>query len=315
MAREKILEQVYKAIGALRAKGGGSLNVAQVAKQSKLARTTFYQDDPEWVEVRDVIHGKPSPKVPLVEVSTPIATESETKVARLATRVDEIETRIRNLEQLSDVAYRRMADQILYYATIASETPKKLENRGRNIRELNAALDENRKLRAALAEAGAAADAPAGAAALVSKKIIALPSELQPDDIYDRFLSELHNMIPSRGAGTPVVAVYLLCGLPLSGRSKWIDQHKVGGPGVALYVETTGHNAKIRSRFIDRLREKSDASIHCVRLRADVATCIQRSSLQNQGAKHLLTERRIQKLATDFEEVSLAEQFNSIILA
>jgi hypothetical protein len=315
MANEKNLEKAYKAIGMLRARGDELISVDRISKLSGVARQSFYQNDPDWVEVREVIKGKPSSRVSLFEVSATLETKAQLRIAQLASNVDRMEAKMRSVEQLSDFAYKRMADQILYYATKSMETPKKLEDRGRNIRELNAALEQNRMLRASLAEAQAAAQKPLPVSALIFKKNISLPHEAALDDIYDQFLDELNQLVPSRTAGESIGSVYLLCGLPLSGRSKWMEQHNVLEPGVALYIKTTGHTAKIRSRFIARLREKTEAPIHCVRLRADMATCIQRSAMQSPGVKHILNEKRILRLDAEFEEVTLLENFYSIILA
>lgn len=315
MANAKTIDKAYKAISVLRARGEHKVSVDRVSRVSGIARASFYQDDPDWKEVLEVIKGKPSQRIKLVEVSATIETKAQAHVGKLVSKVEELEAAVAAIEDKSETAYKRLVDQVLYFSMLAAESPKKKEDRAKQMKDLNAYADENRQLKQALALAQAAAQAPVQTATLVSKKTITLPNKAALDDAYDALIDELDHVVPNKISGEAVGAVYITCGLPMSGKSRWINEHKSLHPGAALYIETTAHIAKERTRYLARIRSRTDAPIYCVRLRATVETCVKRSSMQNQGAKHVLIEKTIDRVNDAFEEVSLEEKFYGILLA
>ena len=315
MANAKTIDKAYKAISLLRARGEHKVSVDRVSRVSGIARASFYQDDPDWKEVLEVIKGKPSQRIKLVEVSAIVETKAQAQVGKLASKVKDLEAAVAAIEDKSERAYKRLVDQVLYFSTLAAERPKKKEDRAKHLKDLNAYAEENRQLKQSLALAQAAAQAPIQAATLVSKKTIILPNKAALDDVYDAFIDELDHVVPNKKSGEVVGAVYITCGLPMSGKSRWINEHKSLHPGAALYIETTAHIAKERARYVTRIRSRTDAPIYCVRLRASLETCVKRSIMQNQGAKHVLFEKAIERVTATFEEVSLEEKFYGILLA
>jgi hypothetical protein len=314
MANEGTLDKVYDAIGRLRAQGVTNMNVTQVSKLSGISRATIYQKHADWDEVRAVIDGKPSPRVRLMEIAKVAEAESTGRITHLANQIGEFEKTIIALEQKAESAYKTLTDQLLYYATVASEVNKKRDDRAKTILSLNKTHEENLRLAAALREAQATIQSPITVAPVVSKKHISLPNEVAVEKVYDTFLDQLAELIPDAEAGSKVGSVYVLCGLPMSGKSHWIAEHKSHHPGVALYIESTSHTQYSRQRYVKRIREKTKAPIHCVRLRVDEETCSRRCNVQCAGAQKAIVERQIQKIAAAFEEVTVQEPFDAILL-
>jgi hypothetical protein len=105
-----------------------------------------------------------------------------------------------------------------------------------------------------------------------------------------------------------------MCGLPLSGKTQWINDHSPSVPGMAIYVDGSSHKRDIRKFIFDRIRKFTAAPIHCVRVRADKQSCIERSSRKNSGATQIQFEQVIEIISSEFEELIISEPFNAIIL-
>ncbi|RQM59713.1 MULTISPECIES: hypothetical protein [Burkholderia] len=315
MAKPDVLDRVYACIGTMRSRGD-KLNVEKVAVRAGVARATLYLPDPDWQEVREVIKGKPSSRVKLVEVEVTEASKVKQKVAELKERVASAEGELQALRKDAERIYRKLVDQLQYYVALAAETPAKTANRAKQLKEAGHDKQEIKHLRAEVAmlrqQVG---NGPAEPAALTTKRYITLPTSSSWADTLASFMDQLVQVTPDDPVGNTVSAVYVLCGLPMAGKTTWAREHKSQVPGIALYVDGTTHTAEQRRFIADRLRKITKAPIHCVRLHADGPTCVARSGRQHRGAAHIEVQHAIEMIAAEFEEVSLIEPFNSIVLA
>lgn len=314
MAKHDVLERAYEAIGRLRATGLEKLNVEKVADAAGLARSTFYLPDPDWQEIRQVIKGKPSTRVKLVEIEVATVTRSTRKIAELRERMDRVEAELESVRQTADTVYRKLIDQLQYYFALAAETPAKREKQTKLLKESGRANQEAKRLQAENANLREQLRLIPNTTPLVNKRYITLPNELNISDYYCTLLDQLAQNFPDEHAGQTIGAVFVMCGLPLAGKTQWTRDHKPLAPGVAVYIDGTSHKADIRKFITDRVRKLTAAPVSCVRVRTSKEVCIERSGRALRGANHIRTEQTIELISKEFEEVSLAEPFNAIIL-
>lgn len=314
MAKPDMLEKAYQAVGTLRAKGLTKISVEQVAVVSGLARSTFYLTDPDWQEVLKVIKGKPSPRVKLVEIEASQSSSAARKIAELSKRIAEFESDIGSIRQAADDIYKSLIDQLQYYYALAIETPRRQELQAKYLKELGSAKQEIQRLRTEITRLSASQASSSNISPLVNKAIIDLSNRNSLTSCYSEFLDQLLDIFPVESNGEIADAIFILCGLPLSGKSKWIKNHEPPSHKLCVYVDSTGHSKEMRKFFIERLRKTTTASIHCVYLRATVETCTRRSEMESRGAAHIQMRERIANLQKEFEAVSITESFDSIIL-
>lgn len=105
-----------------------------------------------------------------------------------------------------------------------------------------------------------------------------------------------------------------MCGLPLSGKSRWIESHQPSVPGAHIYVDSCAHTADIRHFIADRIRHIAKSEVHCVWVRESLKTCIGRVVSNGDEAKASLRKRQVERVASSFEAPDFHEPFNSIIL-
>lgn len=105
VASPDALERAYAAIAQLRRQGIPLPSVDAVAELAGLARSSFYQKDEEWDEVRAVIKGKPSTRVKLVEIVASDAQKANSRISEVAGRVDKLEDDLRNTNKFADEVY------------------------------------------------------------------------------------------------------------------------------------------------------------------------------------------------------------------
>jgi hypothetical protein len=315
MAKPDILDRVYACIGTMRFRGD-KLNVERVAVAAGVARATLYLPDPDWQEVREVIKGKPSSRLELVEIEVTEASKVQRKVAELKERVASAEGELQALRKDAEKIYRKLVDQLQFYVALAAETPAKTANRAKQLKEAGHDKQEIKQLRAEVALLQQQVrNGPAEPAALIMKRYITLPTSSSWADTLASFMDQLAEVIPDDPVAKTIGAVYVLCGLPKAGKTTWAREHKCHVPGVALYVDGIAHTAEQRRFIADRLRKITNAPIHCVRLRADGPMCVARSGRKHRGAAHIEAQHAIEMIAAEFEEVSLIEPFHSIVLA
>lgn len=166
---------------------------------------------------------------------------------------------------------------------------------------------ENRLLESKIAVAGVVHP-------LVQKKTICLNVLESPGDMFASFLTQFEALTPQQGKAHRVVATYIMCGLPLSGKSYWIEQHEPSEPGVHIYVDSCAHTGDARRFIADRIRHITESDVHCVWLRASAVTCVGRAVVIDATTQATLKKREIEQVASDFEPPVFEEPFDSIIL-
>lgn len=313
MANQSNLEKAYIAIGALLTKGVTRLTVQQVAATCGLARQTFYQDNECWKEVRAVIKGKPSTRVKLVEVEIKQKSNSVKKLEALLGRVEVMEQEVERIEGIASTVYMELIDEVQRWFHLASENPRKKAQLSAYINELNQTRNELRRLLAENELLKAERDHAGTVRPLIQKKIINLPTSLELGDLFDSFLQQYKVLMPTSNAMETLAAVYILCGLPCSGKTTWINEHKPKSSGIHIYVDSCAHQAHIR-RFIANQVESSMAEIHCVWLRTEAQICSERSAATHLGALNALKQQEIKTIQKAFQEPSLTELFDSVFL-
>lgn len=314
MANAENLEKAYAAIGSLLAKGVSKLSVGRVASESGLARQTFYQKDNDWTEVLEVIKGKPSSRVKLVQVEIERKTDTVNRLENLIKRVDAAEQEVHRLEDVASKVYRELIDEVQRWFDKAIESPKSRNQVSKYIEELNRTRDELERLvaenRLLKAERDAGKIKP-----FFMKKTIGLPYSPQQVEIIEAFLTQFEAAAPTAQAKEIIAEVYLLCGLPLSGKTFWIQQHQPNSSGLHLYIDGCNLQADLRRFLMKRLRSATKAPIHCVWVRTSADVCVSRIIAPRTGGATADLRDFISRLDKEFELPTLEEPFNSIVLA
>lgn len=314
MANEENLQKAYTAISVLRAKGLLKMDVGLVASTAGIARSTFYLDDDEWKEVRAVIRGKPSDRVKLKQVEVAEKSLADRRIEAFSGRLAEAEKEVIRIQTIADQVYRELIDEVQRWFVKASESPAKKTQMARYLQELNSSRkdvarlrSENRMLEAQIEVAGVVHP-------LVQKKIISLDIFGTPGDIFTSFLRQLDALVPQQDNAHRIVSSYLVCGLPFSGKSRWIELHQPSLPGTHIYVDSCAHTADIRRFIADRIHSTTRSEVHCVWLRAGKESCIERLVSLGVGKKASLKKEEIEQVALKFEALAFEERFDSIIL-
>ncbi|WP_157201882.1 hypothetical protein [Massilia sp. Root335] len=313
MAKSENLDKAYMAIGSLLASGVRKLSVEKVRVASGLARQTFYQEDEDWLEVRAVINGKPSDRVKLVQVEIKKKSETERQLDSLFERIETMEQEVARLEGTASQVYKELIDEIQRWFYKASENPKRNATAARHIEELNSMRQEMDRLTAENRLLRARESDQDTVKILSHKKVIELKTLAEPGDIFDDFLKQYKSIVSTPSMAALIRGVYVLCGLPCSGKSNWIKAHKPPSSGLHIYVDSCAHQTHIR-RFIAKQVAVSDVEIHCVWLRNDKQACLERSAAGYAGAAKIIKQEEINFIAENFQDPSLAELFDSVIL-
>jgi hypothetical protein len=314
MASNENLDKAYEAISALRAKGLLKMDVRLVANTAGIARSTFYLNDPDWKEVRAVISGKPSDRVKLKQLRVEKKSHADQRIAEFALRLAEAENEVTRIQEIAQKVYRQLIDEVQRWFVKASESPAKKNQIANYLQELVSSRKdverltaENRLLVAEIAVAGVVHP-------LVQKKIICLNVLESPGAMFTSFLRQFEALTPQQEKAHRVAATYIMCGLPLSGKSYWIKLHKPSEPGVHIYVDSCAHTGDARRFIADRIRYITKSDVHCVWLRASAETCIGRDVVINAATQRALKKREIEQIASGFEPPVFEELFDSIIL-
>lgn len=315
MANADSLDKAYATIGSLLAKGVTKLSVQQVAAASGLARQTFYQQDDEWKEVRAVIKGKPSTRVKLVQVEIKQKSESAKRLEALLGRVEDMEQELTRVEGIASTVYKELIDEVQRWFYKASETPKKKIQVAQYIEELNSTRKELERVMAENRLLKAEHDGSDTLPKLNQKRTIDLAGPEEIADILNDFLRQYKALVPTQRMTESLSAVYILCGLPCSGKTTWIKKHHPKSQGLHIYVDSCAHQAQIRRFIANQIQSSSNAEVHCVWIRTDLQTCSDRSEKTHAGAENALKQEEIKATMQTFQAPTLDEPFTSVILA
>lgn len=314
MAKQELLNRVYQTISALHKSGKNKLSVMEVAKLSGVARATINQkSDPDWEVVRGVIKSTFDPKQSLEE-SNVVFAKPHHSFEDVHRRLEELEQQLSLLRDRANTTYDQLMDRVQYYFALASEKPAKQVEMAKVIQELNYQKRQNAILRSDLKAALAESKNPAVSGLVSSKLIIDIPVSITEPEAIRRFLEKLDSLI-CENRSSLITAAYIMFGLPMCGKSCWIENHKPHTPGVSLYISGACDTASIRSLIISRLTKEFSVPIHCVRFDVPLDVCIARAERQFNGAALELNISLMKTAASRVEEIQFTENFDSIILA
>ncbi|MEH7996781.1 hypothetical protein V3413_30845 [Pseudomonas aeruginosa] len=313
MAKQDLLERVYRTISALHKSGKKNLSVMEVAKLSGIARATINQkNDPDWGLVRAVIKGT-AKSGGIEEDQNVIYEQSDQYTHDVSRRLNELETQLSQLRDRANTTYNQLIDRVQYYFALASEKPAKQVERAKLLQELNHQKNQNAVLRAELKAALTESKTPAVSGVISSKIIMEVRSAVSESEIIQDFLERLDELT-NENRSSIITAVYIMFGLPMCGKSYWIENHRPSGPGVSLYITGASETVSIRSLMVSRIRKVFAVPVHCVRFNISLDLCIARAEKQFNGAALELNVSIIRSSARQLEEIQFNENFDSIIL-
>lgn len=314
MANAETLEKVYSAIASLRARGLPHLDVELVARTAGVARSTFYLKDEDWKEVRAVIGGKPSERIKLVQVEVERKSVATLQIEALSKRLAHAEEEVSRIQSTADKVYKQLIDEVQRWFVKASETPAKQAQMARYIQELNSTRREVESLRSENRVLQAQAENTGVIRPLVHKRKIALNTLQPPGEIFTSFLKQLDLLIPEQTKAHEIVAAYVLCGFPCSGKTQWAESHQPSTSGIHIYVDSYGHTADIRRFIADRIRNTTKAEVHCIWLRTNADAGGEQTAPVGTIGEKGLEGRLLQRVKSTFEIPAFDEPFDSIIL-
>jgi hypothetical protein len=312
MASPDALERAYAAIARLRQQGIARPSVDAVAEVAGLARSSFYQKDDEWSEVRAVIKGKPSPRVKLVELAVSDANKATSRISDITSRVAKLEEDLASTNKFADEVYQRLIDQVQYYFARAEESPKRREQSKKQIDELKQARHDLILAQAELVELRREIQRPNVVKHRALKKIVRLPPAGDASNMFSAFLDELERQVPDAASAKVISSVYVVCGYPKSGKTDWINRHDPAEPGIALYIEGSNHTRSIRSFLTARLRKITSRNIACVWVGSSAEVVEERCRIAYKGIEHVQKQEETQRIRRELELVDLSEDFDLI---
>ncbi|MDX3943662.1 hypothetical protein QYP06_31785 [Pseudomonas aeruginosa] len=314
MAKQDLLNRVYATISALQSDGRKKLSVMEVSKLSGVGRATINQKhDPDWVKVREVIKGTTHSGVYTKDSSEDVKKPLK-NTQEIHHRLKELEEQLALLRERASTTYNQLIDRVQYYFALASEKPAKQVEKAKLLQELTHQKNQNAILRADLKAALAESLTPAVSGIITSKIILEVPNAVSDSEAILSFLEKLDSLA-SQNRSSLVTAVYIMCGLPMCGKSSWIENHKPPTPGVSLYFSGASDTVSTRNLLVSRVRKEFNAPVHCVRFSLGLDACISRAEKQFNGAALELNISSIKVVAARFEEIQFSENFDSIILA
>lgn len=310
MASPIALDKVYKAIGVLREQGVTRVDVGLVARTAGVARSTFYLDDPDWEEVRAVIKGKPSDRVKLTQLAVKEKLGSARQLEALSNRVNEAEAEMAHMQSVAQKVYQELIDEVQRWFIKAAEKPAQQAKTAKYIKELTNSRAELQRLRSENEVLRAHVATGDTVKQFVSKRTIHINTLKSPGSMFANFLEQMDLLGPQTRLSGIAVTAYVLCGLPYSGKSRWIKNHEPNTAGLHLYIESCAQSADLRSFLAARLRAGTNATVVCVWIKTDLDVCRSRAAALGSGVEKVSKESKIATVRSLFENPTLAEPFD-----
>ncbi|AEY65752.1 hypothetical protein [Clostridium sp. BNL1100] len=316
------LDLVYNVIAALRKEGRTKIKVSEIARTAGVSRSTINSNHKDWAEVRDVIrNNKPSVRVNLALDEIRERTKWQIEASRLDKELLSCHEDLKELTEFVENVYKKLLNQLHKYVYQAKKVPGEMEREAKVLLEL-----QELKKRVEYYEAeirNLKADSVNNAAVLpfIKKEIVEVFTQDQRADLLNKDLLGLSFDALSKldyyftKHNYPKV-VYVLCGNFASGKSTWISEHRPSHEGTTIYFESTNHSKDLRTitlKYISKL--SSDCKVICVRTMCDVEQCLVRNSNDTRlRFKNVISEELIKVIEKNFEEVSVKEGFDEIII-
>lgn len=322
LKHDEALDLVYSVIASLRDSGKNKITITQVAELSEVSRATINSKHPDWVEVRDVIkNNKPSSRLKLASTKNYEQTKWQIEAQRLE---DELRTCQEKLDFISDHAdnvFQKLLNELHKYVHLAKKMPERIESEANILLEVKELQERCEFYEAEMKRLKVDSGHNTGIVPFVKKEIINVYSEthranISNLDLPDLTFDALLKMDKLFRKNYPPNVVYILCGNFASGKSSWIADHKPQNVGSVVYFDGTNHTRSIRRTILKYIRNlNSDCKIVCVIILRDKKECLERNANQSRiRLKTTIPNDLITRLAEYFEEVSVKEGFNEIII-
>lgn len=322
LKHDEALKLVYSVIASLRESGKEKITVTEVAEISEVSRATIYSKHPDWVEVRDVIkYNKPSSRLKLATTKNYEQTKWQMEAQRLENELRTCQERLDFISEQADNIFKSLLDELHKYMYLAKKTPEQIERETNTLLELKELKDRCEFYEAEIKGLKIDSVNHTKMVPFVKKEIIGVYSETQRANINNLDLLELtyeaiFNFNNLFSKSYPPNVVYVLCGNFASGKSSWIANHKSQNVGSVVYFDGTNHTQSIRRIILKYIRNlNSNCKIVCVRILCDKNECLERNVSESRlRLKTTIPSDLIIRLAEMFEEVSVNEGFNEIII-
>jgi cell division protein FtsB len=317
------LSRAYAALYVLRQEGNPKPALTEISKRSGIQRSTIHTSHPDWKRFREVVRLGLS-----LKDITQAGVELEEK-AGWVRRVEAVEGRLARAEAnlqgyklLVDTAFTKLAAQLHKYVMLSKETPSQVSMRAALLKENVELKQEVQRLRSENRELILQTARPADLRPLSKKEVLIIYDNPPADkhvDLEDPVIEVTNKLddyfAASHEAQIPK-AVYIMCGNFASGKSRWIKEHSPLMPGVNLYIDGVNQTARMRKLLLKRIRKLSpDCTIACVRVRAALDDCLNRNeNPARMRLKKSVPRELIMRVSSEFEEVSLAEGFDQILV-
>lgn len=322
LKHDEALELVYSVIASLRDSGKEKISVTEVAEISGVSRATIYSKHPNWVEVREVIkNNQPSPKLKLASTKKYEQTKWQIEAQRLENELRSCQEKLDFISGQADNVFQKLLDELHKYMHLAKKTPEQTQKETNTLLELKELQDRCEFYESEIKRLKIDSSYNQKMVPFVKKEIIDVYSENQRANLSNLDLLELtyealldFNKLFSRSY--PPNIVYVLCGNFASGKSSWIANHKPQNIGSVVYFEGTNHTQSIRRMILKYIKNlNSDCKIVCVRILSDTRECLDRNVNESRiSLKTTIPSVLIKGLGENFEEVSVNEGFNEIII-
>ena len=316
------IERVYATIGKLRENEFMKITITEVSRVSGVNRSTINSKNPDWVQVRNIIQNNlPLPRIKLAEISNMETTKWQIEARRLESELNDCKEQLDTLNEQAEIIFNNLLNELHKYVYLAKKTPNQIQTETNILIELKELKDRCEFYEKEIERLKNSHSVNDKMVPFVKKEVIDVYTEtdrmnISSIDMLEVTYDALLNLNRYFDKKYPPNAVYVLVGNFASGKSTWIEKHKSHIMGTVLYLDGTNHTKSIRKMIIKYIRNlKSDCKIICVMMLCDKKVCLKRNV--NESRKRLNTvipESIINIIADNFEEVSLYEGFNEIII-
>ena len=323
LTHEQALDLVYGAIATLTSGGRTKISISKVANIAGVSRSTINsKENVDWIEVRDVIqNNRSSPRVKLASVEIGERTKWQMEAYRFENELQNCQKNLLELTEFAENVYKKLLEQLHKYVYLAKQVPEKMDRESKvliELQELKNRLEfieaENRRLKVNL-------NSNSAVLPFVKKEIVEVYPETQRGnlidlDLVDLTFDALQRLDSYFEKDFPPKVIYVLCGNFASGKSNWISTHKPLYKGIIVYIEGTNHSTSLRKIVLRYIRKlNSNCTVICVRILCDVSLCLKRNISDTRiRYKNNISEELIKNIEKNFEEISVIEGFNQIII-
>lgn len=322
LKHDEALELVYSAIASLQDSGKEKISVTEVAEISGVSRATIYSKHSDWIEVRDVIkNNKPSSQLKLASTKNYEQTKWQIEAQRLENELRICQENLDFISGQADNVFQKLLDELHKYAYLSKKTPEQTQRETNTLMELKELEDRCEYYESEIKRLKIDSNNNTNMVPFVKKEIIDVYSETQRANIINLDLLELTyeallNINKLFSKNYPPNIVYVLCGNFASGKSSWIADHKPQNVGSVVYFEGTNHTQSIRRIILKYIRNLNpECKMVCVRILCDTRECLERNENDSRiSLKTTIPSALIKGLGENFEEVSVKEGFNEIII-